>query len=66
MLDFALKTAKQSGSILMQHFGKISSIERKSSDIDLVTIADTNSEAFIINRIKKPFLSIISLQKKAI
>ena len=36
----------------MSHFGKISSVERKSTDIDLVTLADTESEAFILERIK--------------
>ena len=36
----------------MQHFGEISTIERKSTEIDLVTIADTQSEAFIIEQIK--------------
>ena len=52
MLDFAIKTAKDAGSILMSHFGKISIVERKSTDIDLVTLADTESEAFILERIK--------------
>ena len=52
MLDFTIDTAKQAGSILMQHFGEISTIERKSTEIDLVTIADTQSEAFIIDQIK--------------
>ena len=55
MLDFTIETAKEAGSILMKHFGNISSIERKSSDIDLLTIADTESEAFIINRIKATY-----------
>ena len=52
MLDFAIETAKQAGSIIMQHFGKISSVDRKSTDIDLLTIADTESEAYILDRIK--------------
>ena len=52
MLYFAIETAKQAGSILMQHFGKISSVDRKSTDIDLLTIADTESEAYILDRIK--------------
>ncbi len=55
MLDFAIETAKQAGSIIMQHFGKISSVERKSTDIDLLTIADTESDAFILDRIKTTF-----------
>ena len=52
MLDFAIETAKQAGSIIMQHFGKISSVDRKSTNIDLLTIADTESEAYILDRIK--------------
>ena len=55
MLDFAIKTAKDAGNILMYHFGKISSVEKKTTDIDLVTIADSESEAFIIDRIKTTF-----------
>ena len=54
-LDFAIQTAMEAGSILMQFFGRISNIERKSTDIDLLTIADTESEAFIINKIQKSF-----------
>ena len=52
MLDFSIETAQQAGSILMQHFGKISSVDRKSTNIDLLTIADTESEAYILDRIK--------------
>ena len=55
MLDFSIETAKDAGSILMSHFGKISSIKRKSTDIDLVTIADTESESFILNRIQATY-----------
>ena len=55
MLQFALEVAKEAGDILMQHFGNISSYKKKSSAIDLVTIADTQSEAFIINKIKSQF-----------
>ena len=55
MLAFSIETAKDAGSILMSHFGKISSVERKSTDIDLLTIADTESEAFILERIKSVY-----------
>ena len=55
MLEFALKTAKGAGAILMEHFGKISSYDRKSSHIDLLTIADTQSESFILKKIKTTF-----------
>ncbi len=39
----------------MQHFGNITHVERKSTDIDLVTIADTESEALILDRIKTTY-----------
>ena len=51
MLEFARNTAKEAGNILMKHFGNIALIERKSSDVDLLTIADTESEAFILEKI---------------
>ena len=50
-LEFAVNLAKDAGKILLKHFGKITSIDRKSSDIDLVTLADTKSEEFIIENI---------------
>ena len=55
MLEFAKITAKGAGAILMEHFGQISSYEHKSTPIDLLTIADTQSEAFILNTIKTTF-----------
>ena len=55
MLEFAIKTAKGAGAILMEHFGQISSYEHKSTPIDLLTIADTQSESFILNAIKTTF-----------
>jgi len=55
MLEFAIKTAKGGGAILMEHFGVISTVKRKSTPIDLVTIADTQSEAFILKEITKTF-----------
>ena len=55
MLNFAIQTAKGAGAILMEHFGNISSYEQKSTPIDLLTIADTQSEAFILNEIKTTF-----------
>ena len=55
ILEFAKTTAKGAGAILMQHFGMISTVERKSTHIDLVTIADTESESFILNQIKAAY-----------
>ena len=55
LIEFAKSTAKEAGNILMEHFGNISSFDHKSTEIDLVTIADTKSEAYIIDRIKATF-----------
>ena len=55
MLEFAKITAKGAGAILMEHFGQISSYEHKSTPIDLLTIADTQSETFILKEITKTF-----------
>ena len=55
MLEFAKETAKEAGNILMQHFGNISSTQQKSTPIDLVTIADTDSETFILNKIRSTY-----------
>ena len=51
MFEFAKNTAKEAGNILMKHFGNIELIERKSTDIDLLTIADLETEAFILKKI---------------
>ena len=52
----------------MKYFGNISSIEKKSTNIDLVTIADKESEAFIIEKIqeKYPDHSILSEEQGAL
>ena len=47
--------AKEAGDIQMSYFGKISSIQKKSTNIDLVTDADIESENHIINSIQKQF-----------
>ena len=54
-LDFAIRVAKEAGKIHMSYFGKISSLEKKSTNIDLLTNADTESEEYIINKIKERF-----------
>jgi myo-inositol-1(or 4)-monophosphatase len=51
MLNFAIETAQQAGHILMEKFGRITSITKKG-DINLVTEADLASEHHIIERIK--------------
>ena len=51
-LSFSKKLALEAGNILIKYFGKPNSISHKSSLIDLVTNADIESEALIINSIK--------------
>lgn len=54
MKHTGLKAAKKSADVLLSHFGKISRIKKKGA-IDLVTIADTESEKVIIDTILKDF-----------
>ena len=56
-LEFAIKLAKSTGKIQMSYFGNISSIDNKSSKIDLLTEADKKSEDYIINEIKNKYPS---------
>jgi len=56
-LSFAIKTAKEAGKIQMSYFGNISSLEKKSTNIDLLTNADIESERHIIKSIQKKFPS---------
>jgi myo-inositol-1(or 4)-monophosphatase len=51
MLNFALETARDAGHLLLEKFGRITTITKKG-DINLVTEADLASEALIIERIK--------------
>ena len=67
-LEFAIKIAKEAGKIQLSYFGNISSLSRKSTNIDLLTNADIESENLIISRIKKayPEHSIISEETDSI
>ena len=51
MLNFAIETARQAGQILLEKFGRITTVTKKG-DINLVTEADLASEHHIIERIK--------------
>jgi myo-inositol-1(or 4)-monophosphatase len=51
MLNFAIQTARDAGNLLLEKFGRITTITKKG-DINLVTEADLASEALIIERIK--------------
>ena len=53
--NFAIDLAKSAGEEIMSFYGKIKNVKNKSSDIDLVTEADTNSENIIIESIKQKF-----------
>ena len=54
-LDFTKQLALNSGKILSKHFGNIKSINKKSTNIDLVTNADLESEDFIVKTIQNKF-----------
>ena len=64
-LKFAIKTAKEAGKIQMLYFGNYGEVSKKSTDIDLVTKADIESEKFIIKKIQEayPKHSILSEEK---
>src|SRR5687768_15355176 len=51
MINFALDTAREAGQILLEKFGRITTVTKKG-DINLVTEADLASEHHIIERIK--------------
>ncbi len=51
MLNFAIQTARDAGHVLLEKFGRITSVTKKG-DINLVTEADLASEALIIERIR--------------
>lgn len=55
VLLVAVEIAKEAGTFLKENVGKIKTIERKSSEINLVTDIDKRSEAMIIAKIKSTF-----------
>src|SRR5688500_2666808 len=50
MLNFAIQTARDAGGLLLEKFGRITSVTKKG-DINLVTEADLASEGLILERI---------------
>ena len=54
MLNFAIQTARDAGSILVDRLGRALQVSNKG-DIDLVTEADLASEKLIIERIKSHY-----------
>jgi len=55
LLDFAIGLAKNTGSIHMSYFGKLSNIGSKSTKIDLVSNADIESNEYIVNAIQAEY-----------
>jgi myo-inositol-1(or 4)-monophosphatase len=55
VLDFALETAWRAGEVLCQYYRQRHTVERKSSDIDLVTEADLAAERLIVDAIRERF-----------
>lgn len=54
MLNFAIETARQAGSVLLEKFGRKINVSKKG-DINLVTEADLASEKLIIERIRSHY-----------
>lgn len=52
--EIALRIAQLAGAVLMRHFGKLERFEEKSP-IDLVTVADRESEALVIAELRAAF-----------
>ncbi len=55
ILDFARETARRAGEVLCDHYRQRHQVERKSSDIDLVTEADKAAEQLIVDAIRERF-----------
>ena len=53
-LKIALRAAETAGGILMRHLGKLERIEKKAA-VDLVTVADRESEACILTELRLAF-----------
>lgn len=54
-LEAAIHAAKKAGSVLMDHFGKLTDIQNKSYEGDLVTEADRESEEVILEYLQTQF-----------
>ena len=53
-LKIALRAAEQAGAVLMRHFGKLDGFQEKSP-VDLVTVADHESEATLLSELRGAF-----------
>ncbi len=54
LLEFTERTAREAGTVLMRHFGRLDRIDKKGRR-DLVTAADREAEALVIERIRAAF-----------
>jgi myo-inositol-1(or 4)-monophosphatase len=54
MLDFLESVAREAGAVLMRHLGGSLAVDKKGAR-DLVTVADRESEALILRRIREAF-----------
>jgi myo-inositol-1(or 4)-monophosphatase len=54
MLDFVLKIAENAGKISLKHFRRVGKVSFKSKQ-DILTVADTEVEEFLINEIEHAF-----------
>lgn len=53
-LKIALRAAEQAGAVLMRHYGHLERIDEKSP-VDLVTVADRESEVAILSELRTAF-----------
>ncbi len=55
ILEFAQNLARQAGDLLCEYYEQRHEVERKSTDIDLVTEADLAAEALIVETIREQY-----------
>ena len=67
LLDFTTDTLAQAGEIVVRYFNRPISVSTKSSEVDIVTQADLETEAFIVQRIQEryPHHSILAEEQGA-
>jgi myo-inositol-1(or 4)-monophosphatase len=54
LAEFVERTAREAGAVLMRHYGRLDRIDKKGRR-DLVTAADREAEALVIDRIRAAF-----------
>ncbi len=55
MLQEAVEAAREAGALLRERFGRVAGYELKTGHQDLVTSADAEAEAVIVQRLKRAF-----------